>query len=208
MGARSKALFLDRDGVINHEVGYLHAKEQVRWVDGIFELCRVAKELGYKLVVVTNQAGIARGYYSEAQFQALMQWMRHEFEARGARLDAVYYCPFHPEHGVGAYKREHEDRKPGAGMLRRAARELRLDLGSSLMAGDRCSDVAAAHAAGLRQVFLLSGTETEPCAGEYHAVTSLQQVQQWLVVAAAASADELSAGAEAAESAGGPPAAR
>ena len=97
MAARSKALFLDRDGVINQEVGYLHAKEQVRWVEGIFELCRAAAELGYKLVVVTNQAGIARGYYTEAQFQELMEWMQGEFEGRGLRLDAVYFCPFHPD---------------------------------------------------------------------------------------------------------------
>jgi D-glycero-D-manno-heptose 1,7-bisphosphate phosphatase len=197
MRARAKALFLDRDGVINQEVGYLHAKEQVRWVEGIFDLCRAAAELGYKLVVVTNQAGIARGYYTEAQFQELMEWMQGEFEGRGLRLDAVYFCPFHPEHGVGAYKREHEDRKPGDGMLRRAARELRLDLSSSVMVGDRCSDVAAAQSAGLRQVFLLQGHETERCAGEHQAVKSLQEVQQWLAVAAAAGADELAPGADA-----------
>ena len=201
MRARAKALFLDRDGVINQEVGYLHAKEQVRWVEGIFDLCRMAAERGYKLVVVTNQAGIARGYYSEAQFQELMEWMRGEFESRGLKLDAVYYCPFHPEQGVGAYKREHEDRKPGDGMLRRAARDLRLDLCSSVMVGDRCSDVAAAQSAGLRQVFLLQGIETERCAGQYHPVRSLREVQQWLAVAAAASADELAASADAETSA-------
>lgn len=206
MGARAKALFLDRDGVINQEVGYLHAREQVRWVDGIFDLCRVARERGYKLVVVTNQAGIARGYYTEAQFEELMEWMRGEFEGRGMKLDAVYFCPFHPEHGVGKYKREHEDRKPSAGMLRRAARDLRLDLCSSVMVGDRCSDVAAAQAAGLRQVFLLQGTETERCAGDYHAVRSLQEVQQWLAVVAAASADELAVGTGTEESVAGQPA--
>ncbi len=190
MGIRGKALFLDRDGVINEEVGYLHAPEDVRWVAGIFELCRVAVGLGYKLVVVTNQSGIARGMYTEEQFEALMTWMRGEFEKQGLGLDAVYFCPFHPEHGVGKYKREHEDRKPGAGMLQRAAKELRVELGSSVMVGDRCSDVAAARAAGLRQVFLVKGTETERCRGEYREVETLLQVQEWLVVAAAANADE------------------
>jgi D-glycero-D-manno-heptose 1,7-bisphosphate phosphatase len=188
---RGKALFLDRDGVIHREVGYLHAPEQVQWIEGIFELCRVAVELGYKLVVVTNQSGIGRGLYTEAQFEALMDWMRGEFEKQGVGIDGVYFCPFHPEHGVGEYKREHEDRKPGAGMLRRAARELRVELEWSVMVGDRCSDIAAAHAAGLRQAFLLLGTEAGGCAGEYRAVKTLHEVQEWLVVAAAASADEV-----------------
>ena len=196
MGAMRKALFLDRDGVINHEVGYLHAQEQVRWVEGIFELCRAAVGLGYRLVVVTNQSGIARGMYSEAQFEALMTWMRGEFVREGVGLDAVYFCPFHPEHGVGEYKREHEDRKPGAGMLRRAARELGVELERSVMVGDRCSDVKAANAAGLRQAFLLLGTETEACKGAYKAVRTLHEVQEWLAVAAAANADEAAAGGE------------
>ncbi len=180
MGGRDKALFLDRDGVINEEVGYLHEPEQVRWVKGIFELCRAAMGLGYRLVVVTNQAGIGRGLYSEAQFEALMEWMRGEFRKQGLGLDAVYFCPFHPEHGVGRYKREHEDRKPGAGMLRRAARELGVELERSVMVGDRCSDVEAARAAGLRKVFLLAGTEDKPCAGEYCVVKTLDEVREWL----------------------------
>jgi D-glycero-D-manno-heptose 1,7-bisphosphate phosphatase len=141
--------------------------------------------------VVTNQSGIARGMYTEAQFEALMVWMRGEFVKQGLGLDAVYFCPFHPVHGVGKYKREHEDRKPGAGMLRRAAKELRVELGASVMVGDRCSDVAAARAAGLRQMFLMEGTETERCKGEYRVVRTLHEVQEWLVVAAAVSADEV-----------------
>jgi D-glycero-D-manno-heptose 1,7-bisphosphate phosphatase len=193
MGLRRKALFLDRDGVINQEVGYLHAAEDVRWVDGIFELCRVAVGLGYKLVVVTNQSGIARGLYSEEQFETLMVWMREEFVKNGVGLDAVYFCPFHPEHGVGKYKKEHDDRKPGTGMLRRAAKELGVELGASVMVGDRCTDVAAANAAGLRTAFLLEGTETG-CKGEYKSVKTFHQVQEWLVVAAAASADEVAKG--------------
>jgi D-glycero-D-manno-heptose 1,7-bisphosphate phosphatase len=191
VGVMRKALFLDRDGVINREVGYLHAPEGVRWVEGIFELCRVAVGLGYRLVVVTNQSGIARGMYTEAQFEALMVWMREELGKQGVALDAVYFCPFHPVHGVGEYKREHEDRKPGVGMLRRAAKELGVELEWSVMVGDRCSDVAAAQAAGLRQAFLVEGTEAAGCAGEYMAVKTLHEVQEWLVVAAAASADEV-----------------
>ena len=176
-----RALFLDRDGVVNEEVGYLHRIEEVRFVDGIFSLCRTAMGLGYKLIVVTNQAGIARGYYSEEDFYALMEWMRGALRVEGVELDAVYHCPFHPEHGVGQYKREHEDRKPGTGMLRKGAAELGVSLAESVMVGDRCSDVGAANAAGLRQAFLISGTEGKRCAGDYLPVNSRAEVEQWLI---------------------------
>lgn len=176
-----RALFLDRDGVINLEVGYLHRVEDVRFVDGIFSLCRTAAGLGYRLIVVTNQAGIARGFYTEADFEVLMDGVRAAFRAEGVELDAVYHCPFHPEHGVGEYKREHEDRKPGTGMLRRGAREFGIELRESVMVGDRCSDIAAANAAGLRQAFLMSGTEADACGGKYLAVNGLNAVERWLV---------------------------
>lgn len=176
----SRAVFLDRDGVINHEVGYLHRFEDVRWVDGIFSLCQRAKELDYRVVVVTNQAGIGRGLYTAADFEALMAWMQAEFRSRGAALDGIYHCPFHPEHGVGEWRREHEDRKPSPGMLWRAARDLHLDLSSSVLVGDRCSDVAAANAAGLKRAFLLRGTEGGGCSSEYTAVDSLGEVEAWL----------------------------
>ena len=175
-----RALFLDRDGMVNVEVGYLHRVEEVRFVDGIFSLCRTAMRLGYKLIVMTNQAGIARGYYTEEDFHTLMDWMRAALRAEGVELDAVYYCPFHPEHGVGKYKCEHEDRKPGTGMLRRGAREFGVELSECVMVGDRCSDVAAANAAGLRQAFLISGTEGNGCTGDYLPVDSLAQVERWL----------------------------
>jgi D-glycero-D-manno-heptose 1,7-bisphosphate phosphatase len=176
-----RALFLDRDGVVNEEMGYLHRADEVRFVDGIFSLCRTAARLGYRLIVVTNQAGIARGYYSELDFEALMEFMRGELRTEGVELDAVYYCPFHPEHGVGKYRQEHEDRKPGTGMLRRGAQEFEVELSESVLVGDRCSDVGAANAAGLRQAFLISGTEAELCSGEYVAVKSLAEVERWLV---------------------------
>jgi D-glycero-D-manno-heptose 1,7-bisphosphate phosphatase len=175
-----KALFLDRDGVVNVEIGYLHRVEDVKFVPGIFSLCRTAMRLGYRLVVVTNQAGIARGYYSEADFETLMSWMRGELRAQGVELDAVYYCPYHPEHGIGDYKREHEDRKPGAGMLLRAQREFGVSLADSVMVGDRCSDIAAANRAGVRQAFLIAGTEEEGCSGDYLPVRELREIEAWL----------------------------
>lgn len=179
-GEVARALFLDRDGVINEEVGYLSRAADVRFVPGVFSLCRAAKRLGYRIVVVTNQSGIARGLYSEAEFQSLMAWMRAEFRSEGVEIDAVYHCPYHPEHGVGEYRREHEDRKPGPGMLLRAARDLGIELALSVMVGDRCSDVAAANAAGLRQVFLLAGTEIGDCEGVYTKAEALAEVEAWL----------------------------
>ncbi len=170
------ALFLDRDGVVNQEIGYLYRPEDVRWVEGIFQLARTARGAGYRLVIVTNQSGIARGLYTTADFDALMGWIAAEFRAEGAPLDAVYHCPYHPVHGLGAWRREHEDRKPAPGMLFRAAREHGLNLGRSLLVGDRCSDIAAANAAGLRQAFLLRGTEVEPCPGQARTITSLAEV--------------------------------
>lgn len=179
MGER--ALFLDRDGVINREIGYVIDQKDIQFVEGIFSLCSTAKQLGYRLVIVTNQAGIARGLYTEAQYHSLMNWMRGEFRLHDIVFDGIYHSPYHPEHGIGEYKREHEDRKPGAGMLRRAARDLGIELSESVMVGDRCTDIAAANAGGLRQAFLLRGTE-EPRAGcgTYVAVDSLGEVEAWL----------------------------
>ena len=175
-----RALFLDRDGVINHEVGYLHRPEDVHFLAGIFDLCRTAQSLGYALIVVTNQSGIARGLYSSADFERLMQWMSQRFAEQGIALTAVYHCPYHPTHGIGEYKRESEDRKPSPGMILRAARDHQLDLAESLLIGDRCSDIAAANAAGLAHAFLLAGTEAAPCPGPHTKIENLAEARTWL----------------------------
>ena len=174
------ALFLDRDGVVNHEVGFLYRPADVRFLDGIFRLCRRAQQLGYRLVVVTNQSGIARGLYTTAQFEELMDWMRARLAEEGVTLTAVYHCPYHPEHGQGEFRREHEDRKPSPGMLLRAAREHGIDLARSILVGDRCSDIAAANAAGLRQAFLIAGTEPAGCPGDCLPIQTLDEVEVWL----------------------------
>ncbi|MDE3104768.1 MAG: HAD family hydrolase [Acidobacteriota bacterium] len=181
MSGKVRGLFLDRDGVINEEIGYLSRPEEVRFVPGIFSLCRTAQQLGYRLMVVTNQAGIARGYYSEEDFAQLMLWMRERFTEQGIVLDAVYHCPYHPEHGLGEYRREHEDRKPGIGMLLRGQREFGLELAECVLVGDRCSDILAAHRAGLAKAFLVQGTEeADACMGEHTPVQGLSEVEEWL----------------------------
>jgi D-glycero-D-manno-heptose 1,7-bisphosphate phosphatase len=174
----NKALFLDRDGVINVDRHYVHRVEDFEFVDGIFDLCARARALGHRLVVVTNQAGIARGYYGEAEFQRLTRWMRGVFEARGAPIDRVYHCPYHPTAGLGDYRRESFDRKPNPGMLLRARDELGLDLTASAFVGDKDSDMAAGRAAGVgRLIRLLTDDDdaAEPPPGDVTTVHSLAE---------------------------------
>lgn len=157
--SRSRALFLDRDGVINHDSGYTSSAESFQFIDGIFDLCLAARRLGYLLIVVTNQAGIGRGYYSEQDFLSLTDWMRQCFEEKGAAITDVFHCPYHPTHGVGPYKKASFDRKPNPGMLFRAAEKHRLDLKISVMIGDKDSDMQAAVRAsvGVRCHYLADG---------------------------------------------------
>jgi D-glycero-D-manno-heptose 1,7-bisphosphate phosphatase len=143
----NRALFLDRDGVINVEKNYVHRIEDFEFVDGIFELCTEAQRLGYKLIVITNQAGIGRGYYSVADFERLTEWMVGQFAAREITIDRVYYCPYHPTEGIGEFRRESFERKPNPGMILRAQEDLCLDLAQSVLVGDRGSDVEAGRAA-------------------------------------------------------------
>lgn len=144
-----RALFLDRDGVINHDSGYTSKSEDFEFIEGIFDLCRAAVRLGYELIVVTNQAGIGRGYYSEQDFFKLTEWMRQRFLDEGAPLTDVFFCPYHPEHGLGQYKQDSFDRKPHPGMLLQAADKHAIDLSRSLMIGDKDSDMQAAKNAGV-----------------------------------------------------------
>jgi len=171
------ALFLDRDGVVNVDCGYVHRKEDIIFIDGIFALARTAHEAGYLVVIVTNQAGIGRGYYDEAQFHDLMAWMREEFRKHGATLDAVYFCPDHPEHGIGKYKRSSEMRKPGPGMLLLAAREHKIDLHSSIMIGDACHDMEAGAAAGIGALLYFG---KDACPRGARKISSLAEAEQTL----------------------------
>lgn len=177
------ALFLDRDGVINKEIGYLHRFQDVRFVAGAAELIRSANALAMPVIVITNQAGIGRGLYTEDQFHALMRAMRGALHQQTAHLDAIYFSPFHPEHGVGDYRRDTTCRKPGPGMLLRAAEEHGIALNESVLVGDRCSDMEAGAAAGVPYRFLLRGTEAGPCQGaSYTPVDDLESVTRWLLL--------------------------
>lgn len=147
--SRRPALFLDRDGVINIDHAYVCKPENFEFVDGIFELCRTAKRLGYLIFVVTNQAGIGRGYYTEQDFLKLTDWMCGIFKTHGINIDEVYFCPFHPEHGVGYYKMDSPCRKPAPGMIHQAAKVFDVDLTRSVLVGDKETDIQAGVAAGV-----------------------------------------------------------
>lgn len=150
-----RALFLDKDGVINVDHGYVCTPERTEFVAGIFDVCRMATRRGYLVVVITNQAGIGRGYYGEREFLAYMDWLRGIFAERGAQLDAVYYCPHHPVHGIGQYLRACQCRKPAPGLILSAQRDLGLDLAHSIIVGDSPSDMQAGAAAGVGTCIML-----------------------------------------------------
>ena len=156
--SRRPAAFLDRDGVINLDRGYVYRRKNFEFVPGVLRGATELHQLGYLLVVVTNQSGIGRGFYTEHDFAALTEWMKAEFDRSGAPLAAVYFCPHHPTEAFGAYLRSCECRKPAPGMLTAAARDLDIDLTTSVLFGDSESDLEAAHAAGI-QLRVLLGTD-------------------------------------------------
>ena len=158
------ALFLDRDGVINHDSGYTHRIAEFVFRDGIFALCAAAQARGMAIVVVTNQAGIGRGYYTEADFQALTDWMLARFTAQGIAITGVEHCPHHPTQGQGPYRRDCARRKPAPGMILDASATHGLDPARSIMVGDKASDMQAALAAGIRTRILLTDSAEEAAA--------------------------------------------
>ncbi|GHD48870.1 D-alpha,beta-D-heptose 1,7-bisphosphate phosphatase [Marinobacter persicus] len=144
----NKAVFLDRDGVINVDHGYVYRKEDFEFVDGIFEVCRHFQKQGYLLIVVTNQSGIARGMYTEADFQRLTEWMLERFREEGIEIAAVYHCPHHPKFGPEE-TRDCDCRKPKPGMILKAIEEFDIAPCRSIMLGDKSTDEEAGIRAGL-----------------------------------------------------------
>lgn len=156
-----KALFLDRDGVINVDHGYVYRPTDFAFVPGIFELCRRFQASDFKLVVVTNQSGIGRGYYTEADFWLLTEWMMSEFKQREIEISAVYFCPHHPDKALGDYKQSCDCRKPKPGMLFQAQQDLNLDLSQSALVGDKMTDIQAANEANLARAFLFEQSDRQ-----------------------------------------------
>jgi len=144
----NKALFLDRDGVINEEIHYLHKVEDFVFIEGIFEICNFYIQHGFIIIVITNQAGISKGYYGEEDFAFLTNWMVEEFQMRGIEIKKVFYCPHHPD-----YTGDCDCRKPKPGMILLARDEFNLNLKNSILIGDKLSDLEAGINSGIEHVY-------------------------------------------------------
>jgi D-glycero-D-manno-heptose 1,7-bisphosphate phosphatase len=155
------ALFLDRDGVLNVDHGYVGARDRFEWTPGALSAIRLATQSGFHVFIVTNQSGVARGYYSEAAVQALLAWMQDQALEAGGTIDDVRYCPYHPDATDPAYRQAHPWRKPLPGMLLDLEAAWHPDLTRSLMIGDQPSDMQAAAAAGIRGHLFPGGDLTE-----------------------------------------------
>ncbi len=166
-----KALFLDRDGVINEEKDYLYKREDVEFVDGIFELCRHYQFLGYIVIVVTNQSGIARGYYTESDFSKLSEWMIEKFLDEHVIVQNIYHCPHHPD-----ISGECRCRKPNAGMLLDAKRDFDIDLENSIIIGDKERDIEAGLSAGLKETYLFDESKTITSSKATKIVSKLEDI--------------------------------
>ena len=160
-GAFRGTVFLDRDGTINVEKNYLHRIEDFAFISGAPEAIARLNAAGLRVVVVTNQAGIARGRYTEADVEALHEYMQNALEPAGARVDAYYYSPFHPEGTVEQYRCNHHDRKPNPGMFERAIREHNIPAANRFVVGDRLNDLSAGTKAGCEAVLVRTGYGAE-----------------------------------------------
>lgn len=161
-----KVVFLDRDGTINQEVTYLYRPEDLVILPGVPQALKLFRENGFRLAVVTNQAGIARGYYTVEQMHVLHGYLNEQLKRDGAWIDHFYYCPHHPLHGIGEYRKACRCRKPDTGMFEMAEKEYAIDKGRSWMIGDKRIDVEAGHNYGIRAVLVGTGygeEERETC---------------------------------------------
>jgi len=154
---KNNALFLDRDGVINVDYGYVFRVEDFVFVDGIFTLCQWFVEKNYEIFIITNQAGIAMGYYQESELHNLNDWLIAQFKKNNIEIRDIYYCPYHNNAKIKKYRRESPDRKPGTGMIDQIVKKYDINIDSAVLIGDRVSDIAAGIGAGIQHCFYLRG---------------------------------------------------
>ncbi len=187
VGGRRPVVFLDRDGTLNEEAGYIRDPADLKLIPGAVEALRLLRGRGFALVVVSNQAGVARGLLTEAEVAAVNAALARQLAPHGVAPDLFLYSPYHPDHGVAPYRRDATCRKPGAGMLLRAARELGLHLGRAALIGDHWSDVLAARRLGVPAALVLTGHGAEEWErhradpGDVHVAPDILAAARWIV---------------------------
>jgi D-glycero-D-manno-heptose 1,7-bisphosphate phosphatase len=177
VGDKRRAVFLDRDGTINVEKNYLHKATDFEFIPGAQEAIKKLKDAGFLVVVVSNQSGIARGYFDETAVESLHQHIQEELANYGTSIDAFYFCPHHPVKGLGPYKVQCECRKGSPGMLLLAARDYDVDLSRSIMVGDKLADIEAGKRAGCKSLLVLTGYgETTALNNEIRSIEKCQDL--------------------------------
>ena len=178
VGGVTSAVFLDRDGVINVDHGYVSTWEQFEFLPGVPEALRELQDAGYLLVVVSNQSGIGRGYYSEADVASLNQAIAQHLESTvGVTLSGFYHCPHHPTEAEGEFRRQCDCRKPAPGMIRQAVLDHGIDVKTSLLVGDKDSDIEAGRAAGVAGLFkVVDSPQTATPTSDVQLVAGLSEV--------------------------------
>jgi D-glycero-D-manno-heptose 1,7-bisphosphate phosphatase len=156
LNKKNKALFLDRDGVINEDYGYVYQVQKFHLIENIKILIKEANLSGYKIIIITNQAGIGKNLYTNNDFKKLTKYMKDLFIKDGCYVDAVYHCPYHPTQGIGRYLKNSYDRKPNPGMLLKAQKDFNLDMSKSILIGDKISDIEAGNNAFINTNILFS----------------------------------------------------
>ena len=151
----NKVIFLDRDGTINEEINYLYKKDEFIFISGVVKAIKIFHQLGYKVIVITNQAGVARGYYSENDIEILHKYLDELLRLEGTYIDAYYYCPHHPEGTIEDYKGKCECRKPNIGMIEQAAKDFDISLEDSIIVGDKEIDVQTGKNSGIGKCILV-----------------------------------------------------
>lgn len=145
------AIFFDRDGVLNKDFGYVYKSEDFKWIPGAMETIKHLKDMGYAIFVITNQSGVARGYFTEEDIKDLHEWINEElFEKYQVKIDGFYYCPHHPTVGQSPYQTKCECRKPKPGLIIRALKDFHIDKSKSYFIGDKDTDIEAASDVGIR----------------------------------------------------------
>lgn len=178
MTALRRAAFIDRDGVLNEDHGYVYKPRDFHWLPQAIEALALLQNAGHALVVVTNQSGIARGLYSEADLALLNQHITAQLQAQGVQLAGIYACPHHPEGRLAPYRSDCDCRKPKPGLIQRAARELGLDPAKSVLFGDKPSDIQAGRSAGVARCWLIgTPAQAAACAADGAGPSLWQAVQ-------------------------------